>query len=154
MMLVHPEMNVVVQTILQVLKESDNGVVRAAGSKDKDNATQPISKHYGLFAWLQSLARGAFSSSLRHSSPPPETQQLVPYIGIFPGIQVLALDKQLSRCIKSGPSRRDTNAGGPWSRLPQLEMIIQLMSAALEFKPGANDATPMPLWLNDVRRVF
>jgi len=62
MMLVHPEMNVVVQTLLQVLKESGNGVVRAAGSKDEDNATHMISKHYGLFAWLQSLARGGIIS--------------------------------------------------------------------------------------------
>lgn len=42
MMIVHPGMKVVVQTTLQILKESGNGVVGAAGSKDKENATQMI----------------------------------------------------------------------------------------------------------------
>jgi len=28
------------------------------------------------------------------------------------------------------------------------------MSAVLELKPSADDATPMLLWLNDARRVF
>lgn len=42
MMLVHPGMKVVVQTTLQVLKESGNGIAGAAGSKDKDSATQML----------------------------------------------------------------------------------------------------------------
>jgi len=42
MMMVHPGMKVVVQTTLQILKESGNGVASAAGAKDKDNATQMI----------------------------------------------------------------------------------------------------------------
>ena len=42
MMVVHPGMKVVVKTTLQILKESGSGVVSAAGSKDKDQATQMI----------------------------------------------------------------------------------------------------------------
>ncbi|KAG0310884.1 hypothetical protein BGZ99_010502 [Dissophora globulifera] len=159
MMLVHPGMKVVVQTSLQVLKESGNGVVGAAGSKDKDNATQMILQTLQLIrmvgkAWpfeqflplcdillhlpklnnpyLTSSAFQVFESLLSTNESPEAPTVVLQDGSVTQNAAVATMDQIASK----------------------LEKITQVMAAVLELKPNSNDATLMPLWLDVVRAGF
>ncbi|KAF8932831.1 hypothetical protein BGZ58_006769 [Dissophora ornata] len=156
MMLVHPGMKVVVQTTLQVLKESGNGVVSAAGSKDKDNATQMI---------LQTL------QLIRMVGKAWPVEQFLPLCDILlhlPKLNNPYLTSSAFQVFESLLSTKESpdapsvvrqgETQGAVETMDQiasrLEKITQVMSAVLELKPNTNDATLMPLWLDVVRAGF
>ncbi|KAG0362438.1 hypothetical protein BGZ54_008630 [Gamsiella multidivaricata] len=158
MMLVHPGMKVVVQTTLQFLKESGNGVVGAAGSKDKDSATQMILHTLQLVrmvgkAWPveQFLPLCDILLHLPKLNNPYLTSSA------FQVFESLLSTKE-SPDVPAVVHQEDVTNQTPVETMDQivsrLEKITQVMSAVLELKPSANDATLMPLWLDVVRAGF
>ncbi|KAI7821666.1 NUC173 domain-containing protein, partial [Gamsiella multidivaricata] len=135
MMLVHPGMKVVVQTTLQFLKESGNGVVGAAGSKDKDSATQMI---------LHTL------QLVRMVGKAWPVEQFLPLCDILLHLPKLNNPYLTSSAFQVFESLLSTKESPD---VPAVK-ITQVMSAVLELKPSANDATLMPLWLDVVRAGF
>ncbi|KAG0050943.1 hypothetical protein BGZ83_004275 [Gryganskiella cystojenkinii] len=158
MVVVHPGMKVVVQTTLQILKESGNGVAGAAGAKDKDNATQMI---------LHTL------QLVRMVGKAWPAEQFLPLCDILlhlPKLNNAFLTSSAFQVFESLLSPKDSpeapavvhqevSAGqAPVETMEQiasrLAKVTQVMTAVLELKPNANDATLMPLWLDVVRAGF
>ncbi|ORZ09128.1 NUC173 domain-domain-containing protein [Lobosporangium transversale] len=160
MMLVHPGMKIVAQTTLQVLKESGNGVVGAAGSKDKDSATQMI---------LHTL------QLVRMVGKAWPVEQFLPLCDVLlhlPKLNNPYLTSSAFQVFESLLSTKEspdapvvvhqenatianqTPAETMDQIVSRLEKITHVMSAVLELKPNANDATLMPLWLDVVRAGF
>ncbi|KAF9353394.1 hypothetical protein BGX34_011586, partial [Mortierella sp. NVP85] len=156
MMLVHPGMKVVVQTTLQILKESGNGVVGAAGSKDKDNATQMI------LQTLQLVRMVAKAWPAEHFLPLCDILLHLPKLNnpyltsssfqVFESLLSTKDSPDAPKVVLQGETQT------PEETMEQiasrLEKITQVMTAVLELKPSANDATLMPLWLDVVRAGF
>ncbi|KAF9940856.1 hypothetical protein BGZ65_005879, partial [Modicella reniformis] len=156
MMLVHPGMKVVVQTTLQILKESGNGVVGAAGSKDKDSATQM------LLQTLQLIRMVAKAWPGEHFLPLCDILLHLPKLNnpYITSSSFQVFESLLS--TKESPDAlvvvRQVETQSPEETMEQimsrLEKITQVMSAVLELKPSSNDATLMPLWLDVIRAGF
>ncbi|KAF9429858.1 hypothetical protein BGZ94_009186 [Podila epigama] len=157
MMVVHPGMKVVVKTTLQILKESGAGVVGAAGSKDKDQATQMILHTLQLVRMVGKAWPGEhflpLCDILLHL---PKLNN--PYLtsSAFQVFESLLSPKESAE----SPSVvvQDGTGKAPVETMEQivsrLDKVTQVMSAVLELKPNANDATLMPLWLDVVRAGF
>ncbi|KAG0291473.1 hypothetical protein BGZ96_005168 [Linnemannia gamsii] len=156
MMIVHPGMKVVVQTALQILKESGNGVVGAAGSKDKENATQMILHTLQLVkmvgkAWPveQFLPLCDILLHLPKLNNPYLTSSA------FQVFESLLSPKESTDTPKVvHQEEAQTPAETMDQIVSRLAKVTQVMSAVLELKPNANDATLMPLWLDVVRAGF
>ncbi|KAF9581243.1 hypothetical protein BGW38_001802 [Lunasporangiospora selenospora] len=154
MMIVHPGMKVVVQTTLQILKESGNGVVGATGSKDRENATQMI------LHTLQLVKMVGKAWPSEHFLP------LCDILLHLPKLNNAFLTSSAFQVFESLMSSKETadapavvhQAGVPEVAAEQnaqrLAKITHVMKAVLELKPNANDATLMPLWLDVVRAGF
>ncbi|KAI1310281.1 hypothetical protein EDD11_003750 [Mortierella claussenii] len=158
MMIVHPGMKVVVQTTLQVLKESGNGVVGAAGSKDKDSATQMILHTLQLVrmvgkAWPveQFLPLCDILLHLPKLNNPYLTSSA---FQVFESLLSTQESPDAPTVVRQEETASQTPAETIDQIVSRLEKITQVMSAVLELKPNANDATLMPLWLDVVRAGF
>ncbi|KAG0225324.1 hypothetical protein BGX31_007682 [Mortierella sp. GBA43] len=150
MMLVHPGMKVIVQTTLQVLKESGNGVVSAAGSKDKESATQMLLHTLQLVRMVSKAWPG------EHFLPLCDVLLHLPKLNnpyltsssfeVFESLLSPKDSPDAPAVVLQGEIMEQT--------VLRLEKITQVMSAVLELKPSSNDASLMPLWLNVVRAGF
>ncbi|KAF9397097.1 hypothetical protein BGX21_009265 [Mortierella sp. AD011] len=158
MMIIHPGMKVVVQTTLQVLKESGNGVVGAAGSKDKDSATQMI------LHTLQLVRMVAKAWPVEHFLPLCDILLHLPKLNnayltssafqVFESLLSTSESPEAPKVVHQGETEAQTPVESIDQVVSRLEKITQVMSAVLELKPNANDATLMPLWLDVVRAGF
>ncbi|KAF9573066.1 hypothetical protein EC968_009026 [Mortierella alpina] len=158
MMIVHPGMKVVVQTTLQILKESGNGVVGAAGSKDKENATQMILHTLQLVrmvgkAWPveQFLPLCDILLHLPKLNNPYLTSSA---FQVFESLLSPKESAEAPTVVRQGDSPEQASVETMDHIMSRLAKITQVMSAVLELKPNANDATLMPLWLDVVRAGF
>ncbi|KAG0206664.1 hypothetical protein BGX28_001912 [Mortierella sp. GBA30] len=158
MMLVHPGMKVVVQTTLQILKESGNGVVGAAGSKDKENATQMI------LHTLQLVRMVGKAWPVEHFLPLCDILLHLPKLNnpyltssafqVFESLLSPKESPDAPTVVRQGDSPEQAPVETMEHIISRLAKITQVMRAVLELKPNANDATLMPLWLDVVRAGF
>ncbi|KAG0236437.1 hypothetical protein BGW41_000409 [Actinomortierella wolfii] len=159
MMLVHPGMKVVVQTTLQVLKESGQGVVSAAGAKDKENASQMVLHTLHLVRMI------AKAWPVEHFLPLCDILLHLPKLNnpyltssAFQVFESLLSTKESA----DAPAVVHQNESGEAQPVVEtidqitsrLEKVTKVMGAVMELKPNANDATLMPLWLDVVRAGF
>ncbi|KAF9179181.1 hypothetical protein BGZ51_007162 [Haplosporangium sp. Z 767] len=158
MMLVHPGMKVVVQTTLQILKESGNGVVGAAGSKDRESATQMILHTLQLVrmvgkAWPveQFLPLCDILLHLPKLNNPYLTSSA---FQVFESLLSPKESPEAPTVVRQDASVDQAPVETMEQIVSRLEKVTQVMSAVLELKPNANDATLMPLWLDVVRAGF
>ncbi|KAF9921836.1 hypothetical protein FBU30_008099 [Linnemannia zychae] len=156
MMIIHPGMKVVVQTTLQILKESGNGVAGAAGSKDKENATQMV------LHTLQLIKMVGKAWPAEHFLPLCDILLHLPKLNnpflTSSAFQVFESLLSSKESVDAPKVVLQEEAQPPAETMEQiiskLAKVTQVMSAVLELKPNANDATLMPLWLDVVRAGF
>ncbi|KAF9396232.1 hypothetical protein CPC16_003942 [Podila verticillata] len=158
MMVVHPGMKVVVKTTLQILKESGSGVVSAAGSKDKDQATQMILHTLQLVrmvgkAWPveEFLPLCDILLHLPKLNNPYLTSSA---FQVFESLLSPKESPEAPAVIRQEETPEQTPTETMEQIVSRLDKITQVMSAVLELKPNVNDATLMPLWLDVVRAGF
>ncbi|KAF9159752.1 hypothetical protein DFQ26_006208 [Actinomortierella ambigua] len=163
MLLVHPGMKVVVQTTLQVLKESGQGVVSAAGSKDKENASQMVLHTLYLVRMI------AKAWPVEHFLPLCDILLHLPKLNnpyltssAFQVFESLLSTKETAEAKAVVQQAENGSAAAAAASATEtleqitsrLDKVIKVMGAVLELKPNANDATLMPLWLDVVRAGF
>ncbi|KAF9337813.1 hypothetical protein BG006_002533 [Podila minutissima] len=158
MMVVHPGMKVVVKTTLQILKESGSGVASAAGSKDKDQATQMILHTLQLVrmigkAWPveEFLPLCDILLHLPKLNNPYLTSSA---FQVFESLLSPKESPDAPTVVRQEETPEQTSTETMEQIVSRLDKITQVMSAVLELKPNANDATLMPLWLDVVRAGF
>ncbi|KAG0363494.1 hypothetical protein BG005_011437 [Podila minutissima] len=158
MMVVHPGMKVVVKTTLQILKESGSGVASAAGSKDKDQATQMILHTLQLVrmigkAWPveEFLPLCDILLHLPKLNNPYLTSSA---FQVFESLLSPKESPDAPTVVRQEETPEQTPTETMEQIVSRLDKITQVMSAVLELKPNANDATLMPLWLDVVRAGF
>ncbi|KAG0090513.1 hypothetical protein BGZ92_002771 [Podila epicladia] len=158
MMVVHPGMKVVVKTTLQILKESGSGVASAAGSKDKDQATQMILHTLQLVrmvgkAWPveEFLPLCDILLHLPKLNNPYLTSSA---FQVFESLLSPKDSPDAPTVVRQEESPEQTPTETMEQTVSRLDKITQVMSAVLELKPNSNDATLMPLWLDVVRAGF
>ncbi|KAF9317418.1 hypothetical protein BG003_000804 [Podila horticola] len=158
MMVVHPGMKVVVKTTLQILKESGSGVASAAGSKDKDQATQMILHTLQLVrmigkAWPveEFLPLCDILLHLPKLNNPYLTSSA---FQVFESLLSPKESPDAPTVVRQEETLEQTPTETIEQTVSRLDKVTQVMSAVLELKPNANDATLMPLWLDVVRAGF
>ncbi|KAF9974756.1 hypothetical protein BGZ73_001782 [Actinomortierella ambigua] len=162
MMLVHPGMKVVVQTTLQVLKESGQGVVSAAGAKDKENASQMVLHTLYLVRMI------AKAWPVEHFLPLCDILLHLPKLNnpyltssafqVFESLLSTKESVDAPAVVHQTEDGQGETTQAVTETLEQitsrLDKVTKVMGAVLELKPNANDATLMPLWLDVVRAGF